>query len=694
MTEAASPLDQGLLAMDQAHANAASLEASDLFDADWYLAEYPDVQSLQMPPAVHYLWLGARLGRNPSPRFSTRSYLDANPDVAQAGINPLLHFLLAGCDEGRSGTILAAPSRGSTETDVNASTFGEHRPYVFLPPADLDRIAAQWSKDSARPDAQGRGIAIFSAITGSYDNINHHEHLIPGADYLLYSDAPKPRYVYQPRQAPWFDCDTVRAARFIKTHPHMLLGDYRIAVWVDGNILIRGDLLPIIQRFEESGLAFGAVPHPLRQSVYAEAVECMKRGKDDEATIRRQMQRYRREEFDCEDLIESNLLMFRLGHPSLAPLLDTWWAQIESGSRRDQLSLNYALHKTGVEWLALTQRPHSVRDHPALALMHHRSQFNPAEPGVCLPRPRERTFAEVRAERIAAQSARRADVIVCVHNAREMVARCLDSVRTGQNPDRHRIIIIDDGSGRDTAELVSRFAADTPNTVLIRNAVAGGYTRAANQGLKAMDADMAILLNSDTVVAPGWIEKLLDAAFSNPGVGIVGPMSSAASHQSIPEHQSRHDQTAINDLPPGWSAADMDAWCERMAPADFLPRVPLVHGFCFAVTREAVERIGYLDEDSFPDGYGEENDYCLRATDAGVGLAIATHTYVFHEKSQSYQSDRRISLMKRGNGKIRELHGDERVARAVRSMQQNPHLGRLRTAAARLFAVTTPETPA
>lgn len=68
----------------------------DLFDADWYLAEYPDVANTSMDPAEHYLLHGAAEGRNPGPDFSTHQYLFDHPDVADSGENPLLHFLRSG----------------------------------------------------------------------------------------------------------------------------------------------------------------------------------------------------------------------------------------------------------------------------------------------------------------------------------------------------------------------------------------------------------------------------------------------------------------------------------------------------------------------------------------------------------------------------------------------------------------------
>lgn len=77
------------------------IEESDLFDREWYIRTYNDVAKVGINPALHFLWLGARLGRNPSPRFDVGGYLMNNPDVAHSGINPLVHFLRYGKKEGR-----------------------------------------------------------------------------------------------------------------------------------------------------------------------------------------------------------------------------------------------------------------------------------------------------------------------------------------------------------------------------------------------------------------------------------------------------------------------------------------------------------------------------------------------------------------------------------------------------------------
>jgi GT2 family glycosyltransferase len=284
----------------------------------------------------------------------------------------------------------------------------------------------------------------------------------------------------------------------------------------------------------------------------------------------------------------------------------------------------------------------------------------------------------VREERISRHRDRRIDIVVCVHNAYDDVERCLESLRRHRVSPAQRLILIDDGSDAPTAQLLADFARGTDWVALHRNERALRYTRAANRGLAAATGELVILLNSDVIVTDGWAEKMADAVFSTPGAGIVGPLSNAASHQSIPDHLGTAEQTAINGLVPGVTAENMNRYCERWTTADVLPRVPLVHGFCFGLTREAIERVGSFDAENFPSGYGEENDYCIRAADAGVGLVIATHTYVFHAKSKSYPDATRIALLRDGAEALSRLHGTPRIARAARSMVGHPMLEELR----------------
>lgn len=84
--------------------DAGLIYTSELFDADWYLKTYPDVESANIDPAEHYLEYGAKEGRLPSASFDGNWYLKRYPDVADSDVNPLVHYLKFGQNEGRSAS--------------------------------------------------------------------------------------------------------------------------------------------------------------------------------------------------------------------------------------------------------------------------------------------------------------------------------------------------------------------------------------------------------------------------------------------------------------------------------------------------------------------------------------------------------------------------------------------------------------
>ncbi len=537
------------------------------------------------------------------------------------------------------------------------------------------------------------GIAIYTAIAGGYDTIKLPENLLPNVDYFLFTDNAAPESgIFKIKPLPYYHIDTPRMTRYVKTHPHQLLAGYDIAIWIDANILITDDISPMITDFVKSKKPVGAIQHPIRNTIYQEADACVFYSKEDERLLKEQVEHYRTLRYDTNELIESNIMMFDLKNNSLPGFFATWWSEIDKHTRRDQLSLNYSLDQNKISWHKIMKRPQNARNHPLFTLVPHSIKqksvaiLNQALSNKMVDPYNGPSFASMKNKMVKAQLNCKIDVVYCVHNAFEDVKICLSSVVKHRQSPNLKLIIVDDGSDAPTANFLQKFQKKHSEWVkLLRNESASGYTKAANQGLKASTGEMVILLNSDTIVTDSWSEKMADAVFSTPGAGIVGPLSSAASHQSIPNHIGTATQTATNELPDGLDADDINKHCEEWSVSGFYPLVPLVHGFCFGITRETINKVGYFDEKSFPSGYGEENDYCFRATDAGFGLIVATNTYIFHAKSKSYQDDRRIKLMKQGNEKLRALRGKERIERAIKSVLANPTLQKFRDNTFALF---------
>ncbi|KAF0218738.1 MAG: methyltransferase/glycosyl transferase fusion [Geobacteraceae bacterium] len=254
------------------------------------------------------------------------------------------------------------------------------------------------------------------------------------------------------------------------------------------------------------------------------------------------------------------------------------------------------------------------------------------------------------------------DIVICVHNALSDVKECLNSVVRYSFPP-YSIIIVDDGSNDDTRDYLKHFA-DNQGAILIRNESARGYTFAANQGLRASQGEYVVLLNSDTIVTQHWLDRMVMCAESDPAIGLVGPLSNTASWQSIPEIFDEDGDWSANPLTKGMNVDEMcdlvAAWSERV-----YPRITLLNGFCIMIKRQVVSDIGYFDEETFAKGYGEENDYCLRARAAGWTLAIADDVYIYHAQSKSYSHERRSKLSAEAGVALAKKHGKEIIDDSV-----------------------------
>jgi GT2 family glycosyltransferase len=281
------------------------------------------------------------------------------------------------------------------------------------------------------------------------------------------------------------------------------------------------------------------------------------------------------------------------------------------------------------------------------------------------------------------------DIVVCVHDALEDVRLCLNSIVTCGDEWPLRLVLVDDGSEPACAAFLRDFAARDPATILIRHGEARGYTHAANVGLRQTTAGHVVLLNSDTIVTPGWLAGLRECLHSSPEIGIVGPLSNAASYQSIPAIRSPSGDWSLNPVPASWSVDQIVALVHQVSPRRF-PRLPVLNGFCLMIARQVIDAIGLFDDDAFPLGFGEENDYCLRARDAGFALAVADHIYVFHAKSRSFGNDRRAALSVTARQTLERKHGAERVRRDIAAIETNAKLQRVRDIVRDAFRQTSP----
>ena len=243
------------------------------------------------------------------------------------------------------------------------------------------------------------------------------------------------------------------------------------------------------------------------------------------------------------------------------------------------------------------------------------------------------------------------DIVICVHDAQDSLRACLDALRRSTLPP-YCIILVDDGSGPETAAYLDQQAREQGD-LLHRHPAALGYTRAANAGLRLTTAPWVVLLNSDTIPTPGWLDRLWTHAARNPRLGVVGPLSNTASWQSVPHVFNAAGDWADNPLPPGLTP---DAMAHLVAE-NALGAIPLpfINGFCLMIRRAVLDGVGLFDEATFGAGYGEENDYAIRVRAGGWDLAVASDAYVVHAQSMSY-AGRRAALSKAADQLLLQKH--------------------------------------
>ncbi len=241
---------------------------------------------------------------------------------------------------------------------------------------------ASSDEKTSNQNPEKRRVAVYTAITGGYENLVKPLVIDPDIDYFLFTDTPEK---FEPDwatviQMPYVSHKSVRTARYAKTHPHFWFPDYDYAIWMDANVLPAASLHPMVQKLENTRYHAAFIQHPLRYNCMEEGQELIKFGLDDQNIIEAQLTRYGRiADIFQQELIETNFFICRPKLNITRDFMTLWWRELNSYSHRDQLSVGYALLKSGLEWKPLFDDNVSIRDHPDFFLleheMHNRSDF-------------------------------------------------------------------------------------------------------------------------------------------------------------------------------------------------------------------------------------------------------------------------------------------------------------------------------
>ncbi|MGW7159264.1 glycosyltransferase [Paenibacillus taichungensis] len=213
------------------------------------------------------------------------------------------------------------------------------------------------------------------------------------------------------------------------------------------------------------------------------------------------------------------------------------------------------------------------------------------------------------------------DIILPVYNSLSLVRECIVSLLAFTSPEKFCLYIIDDSSDIATQSYLEAVAENYDFIKLIRNEPNLGFLRSCNLGMRLGQSPYVLLLNSDVIVTPNWLDKMITCMESDPLIASVNPFCNRASNIDIP-------------LAPGANFFGMNERLQ-LATGSSYPDVVTGVGFCMMLRREALDRVGLFDE-IYGQGYCEESDLCMRLTTNGYRTVVASDVYVYHKGSASF----------------------------------------------------------
>lgn len=216
-------------------------------------------------------------------------------------------------------------------------------------------------------------------------------------------------------------------------------------------------------------------------------------------------------------------------------------------------------------------------------------------------------------------------VVLCYNGLDEVTRPCVESILKNTQSGSYELILIDNASSDGTPGYLKTLAEAHSHVQIQLNNENKGYAGGNNDGIRLARGDYIVLLNNDTLVPHGWLERLLLPLDVQPDVGLVGPITNSAGNEQ------RVDLSGLTEVNFEVIAG---AYTQRQSKHWFTTEK--LGFFCVALRRNLTHEIGGLDE-QFGIGMFEDDDYCARTRQRGYRLAVAEDCFVYHKGSVSFK---------------------------------------------------------
>jgi len=214
-------------------------------------------------------------------------------------------------------------------------------------------------------------IAVYTCITGGYDPLRPPAYVDGRLDYYYFgesaSEAVEP-WKFRPVGLPHLEAR--ERNRYVKMHPHKVLPEYDVTLYIDGSIRIVGDVHEMVTEALKRGGDIYLYDHLERDCIYSEASICAHNSYEWIWSIARQMRRYSREGYPPNNGLFEGGVILRRNTERARNIMECWWEEYRRGAKRDQLSLTYVLWKLGCSVTSLGVSDHR-RNHRYFVFENH-----------------------------------------------------------------------------------------------------------------------------------------------------------------------------------------------------------------------------------------------------------------------------------------------------------------------------------
>jgi GT2 family glycosyltransferase len=227
-------------------------------------------------------------------------------------------------------------------------------------------------------------------------------------------------------------------------------------------------------------------------------------------------------------------------------------------------------------------------------------------------------------------------IVVLNYNTRDLLADCLESIIENLNGLDAELVVVDNASDDGSADMVE---SQYPQAFLVKNHTNEGFSSGINNGIRAASADYILVLNQDTLVKPGSLERMVGFLEGNGDAGIVGPklLSANGTYQqscnyfTVPSPKNALLLLMGMVLPRGKKLGTYcaDPWSNGNGSVE----VDWIHGACMLVRKEVFGEAGLFDENFFV--YMEDMEFCYRARKKGWKTVYLPQAEIVHLTNQS-----------------------------------------------------------